>query len=218
MNLFGKAKKAPAPKDSIQKLRGALEMLEKREEYLEKKVTNEQNIAKANASKNKRVALMALKRKKAYEAQVTKISGARMTLEAQIMAIESANVNLEAMKAMKEGADAMKSIHKDINIDKVDKTMDDIRDQMDIANEITDAIAQPVGFGVDFDDDELAAELDALEQAELDEQLLDVGSVPETSLPEAPTAEPKSAQKKPAKPARTEEEDELEALAASMAM
>jgi charged multivesicular body protein 4 len=54
---------------------------------------------------------MALKRKKAYEGQVDKIMGARMTLETQVMTIENANVNLEAMKAMKAGADAMKKIH-----------------------------------------------------------------------------------------------------------
>lgn len=33
--------------------------------------------------------------------------------------------------------------HRDVN--KVDETMDEIRDQMDIANEISDAISQPLG-------------------------------------------------------------------------
>jgi len=37
MNLFGKAKKAPTAKDSIMKLRETIEMLEKRETYLQKK-------------------------------------------------------------------------------------------------------------------------------------------------------------------------------------
>ena len=54
---------------------------------------------------------MALKRKRAYEDQVNKIMGSRMTLETQVMAIENANVNLETMNAMKAGADAMKQIH-----------------------------------------------------------------------------------------------------------
>ena len=54
---------------------------------------------------------MALKRKKAYEGQVDKIMGARMTIETQVMTIENANVNLEAMNAMKAGSDAMKKIH-----------------------------------------------------------------------------------------------------------
>ena len=42
--------------------------------------------------------------------------------------------------------------------------MDDIQEQQDIANEISEAISNPVGFGADVDEDELLAELDELEQ------------------------------------------------------
>ena len=35
------------------------------------------------------------------------------------------------------------------NIDQVDRTMDEIREQMDIANEINDAISQPLGDPID---------------------------------------------------------------------
>lgn len=55
MNLFGKAKAATTtPKDAIIKLRESLEMLEKREKYLEQKIQTELKAAKANATKNKR--------------------------------------------------------------------------------------------------------------------------------------------------------------------
>ena len=126
---------------------------------------------------------MALKRKQIYQDQINKIMGSRMTLETQAMAIENANVNLETINAMKQAADAMKQIHGNLlfivnlrNVDKVDTTMDDIREQMDLANEISDAISQPVqGFGLQFDDEELNNELDLLEQAELDSKLLSVG-------------------------------------------
>lgn len=64
MNLFGKAKTKPNPKDAIVKLRESLEMLEKRETFLQQKIENELKTARLNASKNKRAALMALKRKK----------------------------------------------------------------------------------------------------------------------------------------------------------
>ena len=111
MNLFGKAKTKDTPKDAIVKIRDSLEMLEKREKFLNLKIENELKIAKTNATKNKRVALMALKRKRALEDQITKIMGSRMTLETQVMAIENANINLETMNAMKAGADAMKNIH-----------------------------------------------------------------------------------------------------------
>ncbi len=56
------------------------------------------------------------------------------------------------------------------SIDTVDNTMDQIREQMDIATEISDAIAQPLGDPID--EDELEAELAELEAENLDEQLL----------------------------------------------
>ena len=64
--------------------------------------------------KKKIAALMCLKRKKAYETQIEKLSGARLTIEQQVMTLEGANVSLEAMNAMKMGAQSMKSIHNDI--------------------------------------------------------------------------------------------------------
>lgn len=53
--LFGKAKQAPPPSESIQKLRETLDMLEKREKYLEKKIVTELDQARKLAtSKNRR--------------------------------------------------------------------------------------------------------------------------------------------------------------------
>jgi len=211
MPLFGKKKQAPPPKESIAKLRETLDMLEKREQFLQKKMDKEVGEAKKYMQqKNKRAALMCLKRKKTYESQMEKISGARMTIEQQVMTLEGANVSLEAMNAMKMGAQSMKTIHKDMSIDSVDDTMDEIREQMDIANEINDAISQPLGGDV-LDEDELLAELEDLEQEGLDEVLLGAGPMkaPMTALPNAPT-------KMPMRKA-VDEDAELAALEASMA-
>lgn len=220
MNLFGKSKKTSkpdtTPKDAITKLREMLSVLDKKEKFLQTKIDHETSIASQNALKNKRVALMALKRRKQYMHEMDKITGTMSTLEAQVMTIENANVNLEALRAMKSGADAMKAIHGSINIDRVDETMDDIREQMDIANEVSNAISQPVGFGLEFDEDELEAELDALEQEQLDAKLLD--SAPVKSLPELQA--PK-AKEQPAPVTHKEEQEldkELEELKASMAL
>ena len=85
------------------------------QQHLERKANDEVVEAKKKlATKNRRGAMMCLKRKKAYEAQIGRLSGARMTIEEQVLAIESANVNLEAMNAMREGAKTMKSIHKNM--------------------------------------------------------------------------------------------------------
>ena len=46
--------------------------------------------------------------------------------------------------------------------------------KLQIANEISDAISNPVGMAADYDEDDLLAELDELEQEELDKHLLEV--------------------------------------------
>lgn len=184
-------------------------MLEKREEYLQKKCEMElQNAKKFMAQKNKRSAAMCLKRKKTYESQMEKLGGARMTIEQQVMTLEGANVSLQAMNAMKQGASSMKQIHGEMNIDQVDETMDEIREQMDIANEINEAIAQPLGDM--YDEDELLNELEELEQTGIEEQFLQSTATPTSALPSAPNTSLPSKT-----PAKTEEE-ELRALEASM--
>lgn len=208
MKLFKNKKKAN-PKDAIAKLKETLDILEKRQAILEKKIENEEKIARANATKNKRIAIAALKRKRAYNNEIEKMMGSRMTIETQIMAIENANTNLTTLESMKYGASTLKNIHGKMNIDKVEDTMDDIREQMDLANEISDAIAQPINFGEVFDEDELNAELEGLEQEELDYKLLEsekLDKIP--AMPNAPTG-PIAAD--------DEEEKELEELQSSMA-
>lgn len=51
------------------------EILNKKQIYIEKKVEEETKIIKENASKNKRLALAALKRKKRLEKQLEQIDG-----------------------------------------------------------------------------------------------------------------------------------------------
>lgn len=50
----GKKDKAPTPQEAIQRLRETEEMLQKKSDFLEKKVTQELGIAKKNGTKNKR--------------------------------------------------------------------------------------------------------------------------------------------------------------------
>lgn len=222
MSLFGKifgsggkGGKAPTPQEAIQRLRETEEMLAKKQDFLEKKIEQELMTAKKNGTKNKRAALQALKRKKRYEKQLAQIDGTLSTIEFQREALENANTNTEVLKNMGFAAKAMKAAHENMDIDKVDDLMAEITEQQEVAQEISDVISRPVGFGEDYDEDELMAELEELEQEELDKNLLEIGgtenlpSVPSTSLPS-----------KPAKKKVEEDEDEmadLEAWAANWA-
>eukprot|EP01113_Clastostelium_recurvatum_P035331 TRINITY_DN490_c0_g1_i2.p1 TRINITY_DN490_c0_g1~~TRINITY_DN490_c0_g1_i2.p1 ORF type:complete len:213 (+),score=61.83 TRINITY_DN490_c0_g1_i2:230-868(+) len=212
MRLFGKAKEAPlTPKDSIMKLRETLDTLEKREAHLEAKIRKEVADAKKYLqAKNKRAAMMCLKRKKTYESQIEKLSGARMTIETQVSAIEGASVTIQALTAMQHGAKTMKKLHQDMTVDQVDDIMDEITEQMTIAEELNTAISQPLGNDL-IDEDELEAELDALEQENLDSQLLPLDNVATPSkLPSVPMSAPAKA--------LVDEDAELRALEESMAI
>jgi charged multivesicular body protein 4A/B len=55
-------------------------------------------------------ALFALKKKKMYEAEITKIQGAMMNLESQAMSLEGSATNMEVFGAMRQGAKAMEAM------------------------------------------------------------------------------------------------------------
>ncbi|CDK24201.1 unnamed protein product [Kuraishia capsulata CBS 1993] len=215
--MFGgsQTQKKELPKKAIVELREHIAMLNKKEAHLEQQISEQDGIARKNVSTNKAVAKNAIKRKKTFEANLVKIQAQIDSLESQLTAIESANLNLETMRAMKQGAKAMKQIHGDFNVDKVDATMDEIREQVELSEEISDAISRPLGAEVD--EDELDEELAALQQEELDNKMIDSVSTPAKKLPDV-----SGVPKLPAVATKVEEDDEdeeaLRALQAEMGL
>lgn len=174
MNLFGRKSKKPvtanpnATSDTIKRLREQVETLEKRELHLEKKIQAQLLEAKKkSASKDKRGAIFCLKRKKMYEKEIEKIQGTKMTLETQVITLENAHVNMETYSALRSGANQLKSIHGQVSVDTVDDMMDDIQEEMATADEIGQAISQPIGTEI-YDDDELEDELRELDELTLE--------------------------------------------------
>ncbi|XP_077191408.1 charged multivesicular body protein 4b [Paroedura picta] len=205
------AGKGPSPQEAIQRLRDTEEMLSKKQEFLEKKIEQELSAARKHGTKNKRAALQALKRKKRYEKQLAQIDGTLSTIEFQREALENANTNTEVLKNMGYAAKAMKAAHDNMDIDKVDELMQDIAEQQELADEISTAISKPVGIGEEFDEDELMAELEELEQEELDKNLLEISGPETVRLPSVPSI---SIPSKPAKKKEEEEDDDMKELEA----
>lgn len=191
--LFGGGKKKdeePTPQEAIQRLRDTEEMLNKKSEFLEKKIQGEILTAKKAGSKNKRVAIAALKRKKRLEKQLQTIDNTLSTIELQRETIESATTNVETMKALQFGAKSLKNVHKQLSVEDINDLMDDIAEEMQIHNEIGESLSgMGAAFGDDIDEDELLEELNELEEEDIDAQFLgtDLPNVPTTSLPEVPT-------------------------------
>lgn len=208
----GSAASKDAPKKAIIGLREQINMLTKKQSHLYTQIDEQDANARKFISTDKTKARNALKRKKLLDSEAVKITSQIEALENQLRSIESANLNLETMKAMKAGAKAMKNIHGGVTVDKVDQTMEEIREQAEISEEISEAISR--SYPADgIDEDELEEELEALQQEEVDDKLLNSGTkAAPVNLPDAPNTSIREEE--------NEDEDEkaLRALQAEMGL
>ncbi|KAJ6141427.1 Snf7 [Penicillium chermesinum] len=194
-------------------------MLQKREKHLEAQVAEQDAAARKYVNTNKNAAKAALRRKKALEKNAEQTSAQILQLEQQVYSIEAANINHETLLAMERAGKAMQQIHSGMNIDKVDKTMEDLREQHALSEEIGRVITD-VPLGEQPDEDELEQELEGLEQEQMDERMLNTGPTPVTpALDRLPAAGTSDLNKnKPAAVEEDDEEAELAKLKAEMAM
>ncbi|WPH01796.1 Vacuolar-sorting protein SNF7 [Acrodontium crateriforme] len=220
-SLFGgasAAKSKDSAKNAILGLRGTLDMLTKREKHLQNQMDEQDAIARKNVNTNKAVAKAALRRKKNYEHQLEQTSAQMLTVEREISSIETANINKETLDSMKAAQKAMKDIHGNLTIETVDQTMEDLREQHAIGDEIAEALTQG-NLGQAVDEDELDEELAELQQEELDNKMLKTGTVPVSdqihSLPNAAAGELRGNKHTVEE---DDEEEELRKLQAEMAM
>jgi len=137
--------------------------------------------------------------------------------EQQIYSIEAANINQETLNAMKNAGSAMKQIHGNLTIDKVDQTMDELREQHALGEEIANAITNaPIGEPIDEAD--LEEELEGLEQEAMDERMLKTGPMPVTGeISRLPAVSAGPISNKPST-VEEDEEEELRKLQAEMAV
>lgn len=167
--LFGSSKpKGPPPNltDCIGGVDSRAESIDKKISRLDSELVKYKEQMKKmrdGPSKNmvKQKALRVLKQKRMYETQ-------RDNLMQQSFNMEQANYTIQNLKdtkttvdAMKLGLKDMKKAYKHVNIDKIERVQDDLEDMMEDANEIQEALSRSYGTP-EIDDDDLAAELDAL--------------------------------------------------------
>ncbi|KZT13071.1 Snf7-domain-containing protein [Laetiporus sulphureus 93-53] len=215
MSYFGGRRDTKqSSRDAIVTLRQQLQLIDKKEEYLQRKIDEEMRKARANAVTNKPAATAALRRKKATEQELERLQGTRFQLEMQVNTLESASFNAETMAAMKKASGALKDIHGRLTIDKVDTTMAEIQEQTQLANEVSEAISAATYSGVDIDEEDLKAELADIEQDELNERLMGADHVP-LHLPAGPSKVEEGRQ-----PVALEDDEEaqLKELQAALAM
>ncbi|KAJ5085386.1 hypothetical protein N7532_010157 [Penicillium argentinense] len=212
-------KRKDAPKEAILLLREQLDMLQKREKHLENQIGEQDTAARKYVNSNKNAAKAALRRKKVHEKNLEQTTSQIVQLEQQIYSIEAANINHETLQAMKQAGAAMKQIHGGMSLEQVDETMDKLREQHQLSEEIGQAITS-VPLGEQPDEEELDAELEGLEQEAMDERMLNTGPTPVgTQLDRLPAAGNSELGKDKTKAAEEDDEEaELAKLRAEMAM
>ncbi|KAI1159032.1 vacuolar-sorting protein SNF7 [Nemania serpens] len=211
----GATQKRDNPKNAILGLRTQLEMLQKREKHLTNLMDEQDAIARKNINTNKNAAKAALRRKKTHEHSLDQTISQIGTLEQQINAIESANINRETLAAMQKAGEAMKQIHGKLTVDKVDQTMDELREQTALSGEILLAITSST-TSEPVDEDELDLELENLQQEALDKKMLESGTVPVSDVHKLPSVANTDLKSHPQ--TEDDEEEELRKLQAEMAM
>ena len=55
-------------------------------------------------------------------------------------------MNGQAFNALQGATNALKNVHKELNVDTVQDIMDDLAEQHELSKEIADAISSPVGM------------------------------------------------------------------------
>ncbi|CAG0902496.1 unnamed protein product, partial [Darwinula stevensoni] len=123
MSVFGKmfrGRKNDGPQTTqspIEKLYEMEDMLTRRKDFLEEKITGELENAKKYGTKNKRAALAALKRKKRYELQVQQVYGTLSAIERQREALEGTTTSRVVLATLGQASKALKAAQKNTDVD-----------------------------------------------------------------------------------------------------
>jgi hypothetical protein len=128
--------------------------------------------------KNKKSAIYNLKLKKMYEREKEKLDSINFNIESQIFSIESMGLIIETAETLKDTSIHMKSINSNLDIDKIESTMEELQENRDIGEELQSIFSESINMV--FDEDDLLNELKELDNNE-EEENIDV-NVPKTSI------------------------------------
>jgi len=148
----------------------------KRNQFLAKAKDAEIKAREANKTDKKR-ALLFLRQKQQYENQAAVYSGMISNMEQTTQSLDTAAVSIQVAKTMQAASQQIKAQMGEVKVEDIDAVADDLDDSMRDVNEMASALSRPMlgmGGGGEMDDDELLAQLDAADAAEVE-------------LPSAPT-------------------------------
>ncbi|KEI39932.1 uncharacterized protein L969DRAFT_86532 [Mixia osmundae IAM 14324] len=151
---------------------------------------------------NKSRALLALRRRKYQEGLLGKTDEQLSTLQQLVSSIEYSLIEKSVLFGLEQGNAVLKEIHKEMNIESVEKLMGETADAIAYQNEIDEMLSSTMSAA---DEEAVQAELAALQAEQIGQAAPALPSAPQgelrrpIELPGVPTAVPAEVQEHPCK-------------------
>ncbi|KAH7912606.1 Snf7 family [Hygrophoropsis aurantiaca] len=178
------APKVTAQDRAILDLKLQRDKLKQYQKKIQVVLDREQEIAKSHlANGQKDRAIIALRRRKYQQGMLLKTDGQLENLEQLVSTIEFSLVEVSVLHGLQQGNEVLKEIHREMNIESVEKLMEETQEAREYQREIGDILANRLTHD---EEDAVQTELREL-------QALAIGkAVPDEriELPSAPTAPP----------------------------
>lgn len=164
---------------AVLQLKQQRDKLKQYQKKINVQIGKDRNVAKQllhDGRKDK--AKLMLRKKKFQESLLEKTDGQLDNIDRMVTDLEFAQVESQVVQGLKVGNESLKKLHQLLSLEDVEKIMDETREGIEYQQEIDDLLSGGLSAQ---DEDDVLAELDAIVQAEVTDELPDV---PDDELPE----------------------------------
>uniref|UniRef100_A0A1B6DX10 Uncharacterized protein n=1 Tax=Clastoptera arizonana TaxID=38151 RepID=A0A1B6DX10_9HEMI len=184
-NIFGKKKQSRVTEHdkAVLQVKQQRDKLRQYQNKIELKLEAERNLAKKLILEGKKERAKLLLRKKKYQEQLLdRTDGQLENLERMIHDLEFSQIEVQVLDGLKIGNEALKKVNEVLNIEEVERILDETREGVEKQQELNDILS-----GVLTSEDEDAVEAEFLSMISLEDKLQQTDMNKEIKLPDVPT-------------------------------